>query len=210
MTTNNGKGEEAKKFEEQRKKAVRNVTKLTIGASLIGWGCIFAYAWQCPDETGKVSIIGVSTLLAGAFLITGLLLGFLFGYSRKEPAREASEAGKPPKKSKTKPSTNLEQISDWLTKIIVGAGLVQLVSLPGALKDYAGFIKDKLGTFTTKVVQGKVVQGEQAVPIILDYSEVFAIGMLLYYLTCGFLSGYLLTKLYFLGLLEKEEVNEGG
>lgn len=196
------KAEEAEEFEKQRKKAVRLVTLLTIGALLIGLGCIFAYAWQCPDETGKLSIIGVSTLLAGAFLITGLLLGFLFGYSRKEPASEASEEGKPPKKPSPKPRTNLEQISDWLTKIIVGAGLVQLVSLPGALKKYAEFIKERLGTFTVKVVQS-----EQAVSFTLDYSEVFAIGMLLYYLTCGFLSGYLLTKLYFLGLLEKEEVS---
>lgn len=200
MNTEEEKRKKAEEFEEQRKKAVRLVTGLTMAALLIGFVCILAYAWQCPDETGKLSIIGVSTLLAGAFLITGLLLGFLFGYSRKEPAREASEEGKPPQKPSAKPRTNLEQISDWLTKIIVGAGLVQLVSLPGALKDYAGFIKDRLGTFTVKVVQGG-----QAVSFTLDYSEIFAIGMLLYYLTCGFLSGYLLTKLYFLGLLEKEE-----
>ncbi|MGD0971446.1 MAG: hypothetical protein ABSA04_08615 [Desulfobaccales bacterium] len=98
--------------------------------------------------------------------------GFIFGVAKPEEA------------AKKNVSTNLEQISEWLTKIIVGAGLAQLATLPGSLKEFGIYAKPLLGN--------------------LDYGEIFAIGILIYYLTCGFLGGYLLTKLFFLGLLEKD------
>lgn len=43
-------------------------------------------------------------------------------------------------------NTNLTDISDWLTKIIVGVGLVQLAKIRGLLKSAANFIAGGLGS----------------------------------------------------------------
>jgi len=158
--------------EEKRKKAASIVTALMVVAICIGTCWTILYSWQAKNLVQELSIIGVSSTIAGAFFISGLLLGFIFGVAKPD------EAGK------KNVSTNLEQISEWLTKIIVGAGLAQLATLPGSLKEFGIYAKPLLGD--------------------LAYGEIFAIGILIYYLTCGFLGGYLLTKLFFLGLLEKD------
>ena len=154
---------------EKRRKAVILLIILTVVAICIGTGWIILYSLQA-ENSQRLPIIGVSATLAGAFLLSGLLLGFIFG------------VGKPEEAGKKHISTNLEQISEWLTKVIVGAGLAQLASLPTSLTNFAAYANPRLGNFKN--------------------TEIFAIGILIYYLTCGFLSGYLLTKLYFLGLLE--------
>lgn len=154
---------------EKRKKAVILLIVLTVVAICIGTAWIILFSLQAENW---LPIFGVSALLAGAFLITGLLIGFIFGVAKPE------EAGK------KHISTNLEQISEWLTKVIVGAGLAQLATLPTSLTNFAAYVNPRLGSFKN--------------------GEIFAIGILIYYLTCGFLSGYLLTKLYFLGLLEND------
>ena len=157
---------------EKRRKAVILLIILTVVAICIGTLWIILYSLQAENWTQRLSIIGVSATLAGAFLLSGLLIGFIFG------------VGKPEEAGKKYISTNLEQISDWLTKVIVGAGLAQLASLPTSLANFAAYANPRLGNFKNGT------------------GEIFAIGILIYYLTCGFLSGYLLTKLYFLGLLE--------
>ena len=42
-------------------------------------------------------------------------------------------------------NTNLEQVSDWLTKIIVGIGLVQIGHIVPALSKFAESMKAPLG-----------------------------------------------------------------
>ncbi len=66
------------------------------------------------------AMIGV--LLALASLVTGLLLGFLFGIP-KALQNDHPESGL---QRAYATNTNLEQISDWLTKILVGVGLVEM------------------------------------------------------------------------------------
>ena len=78
----------------------------------------------------------------------GSMVGFLFGIPRilqreqpqggTDPATTATRT--PPSESEgqhgaysLRINTNLEQISDWLTKILVGAGLIQLQTLPKQL-----------------------------------------------------------------------------
>lgn len=176
--------------EEKRKKAVKQVTWLTVLAVVIGTAWIILYAWQAQNIPSFLSIIGVSATLGGAFLMSGLLLGFIFGYAGKQkPKPESpplSPPLSPPNQTETPSqdiSTNLEQISEWLTKVIVGAGLTQLASMPTFLKKFGEYVKPRLGN--------------------LSGGEIFAVGLLLYFFTCGFLSGYLLTRLYFLGLLNE-------
>jgi hypothetical protein len=84
-------------------------------------------------------------------------------------------------------NTNLEQISDWLCKILVGAGLTQLTVLPSVLKRYAKFFAPGLG--------GDAFNG-----------EVFAVGLLIFFTACGFLVGYLWTRLHLGKALTDEDL----
>jgi len=69
-------------------------------------------------------------LIAFAAAAAGLALGFLLGL----PPGPA-EPGSP--ESRSAGETHLETIADWLTKVLVGAGLVQLQNIPAALRDIA-------------------------------------------------------------------------
>ena len=75
--------------------------------------------------------IGYGILIAGATFISGVLLGYLFGLRPTEPAQSAGQA------ATRAPQTNLVEIADWLTKIILGAGLVQLTRLPTPIWKFA-------------------------------------------------------------------------
>jgi hypothetical protein len=69
---------------------------------------------------------GTLGILSAASLITGGFFGFLFGIPRSLST---------PGPSFVQPNTNLEQISDWLTKILVGVGLTQIGTIFSFMKD---------------------------------------------------------------------------
>jgi len=77
------------------------------------------------------SVFGVLVLVAIASWLAGGVLGFLFGVPRLRAQQSQSTIS--PSTNAFVPNTNLEQISDWLTKIIVGATLVQLGPLANNL-----------------------------------------------------------------------------
>ena len=93
-------------------------------------------------------IFGLSLIFAAACAISGWLLGLLFGIPRALPAGEASAArasgssATPGAAPEGRPvgtiNTNLVDISDWLTKTIVGVGLTQLFNAPHYLWYAAG------------------------------------------------------------------------
>jgi tetratricopeptide (TPR) repeat protein len=85
---------------------------------ILGLTGIFLCSSFQIDIFGKLFIIGIANLLIGG------LLGFLFGIPRIGKNNSTYKENE-----KYKPNTNLEEISDWLTKIIVGLGLSQLPSL---------------------------------------------------------------------------------
>ncbi|MGF6116237.1 CheY-like chemotaxis protein/uncharacterized integral membrane protein [Janthinobacterium lividum] len=74
-------------------------------------------------------------------------------------------------------NSNLVEVSDWLTKIIVGVGLIELKSLPGSARSMAAFIAPSLATDTPTSM---AVVG----------------GIMLFFSVHGFLIGYLLTRIY--------------
>lgn len=122
------------------------------------------------------------------FCVSGMLLGFLFGIPRSlpsgtvnmPPAEAAAGAsntiflGTP---SPMEINSNLVEVSDWLTKIIVGVGLIELKSLPATAQGVAAFIAPSLAidADTAKAVVG---------------------GVMLFFSVHGFLIGYLLTRIY--------------
>jgi hypothetical protein len=73
-------------------------------------------------------VFASALMLAGAALLVGGTLGFLFGVPRTltgERLPDATLNGARAAAPGYGANTNLEQISDWLTKILVGIGVAQ-------------------------------------------------------------------------------------
>jgi hypothetical protein len=87
-------------------------------------------------------------------------------------------------------NTNLEQISDWLTKIIVGETLVELKPAMERIESAAILIGESLAN-----------------------KKSFAYAILVYFSTSGFLGSYLLTRLFLQRAFSeviRSETNESG
>jgi hypothetical protein len=166
---------------------------VTLGGVVIaGLIAVVAVALNASDP-GAVS--GVAFLLAGSCLLVGVLIGFIFGIPRalqrgepEEPAvRPDSGAPKTEQRKEREgrygDNTNLEQISDWLAKILVGVGLTQLGDVPANLAGAGKYLGPALGSGTA--------------------AEGLAIGILVYFPTAGFLLGYLWTRLFLAGALTR-------
>jgi hypothetical protein len=123
---------------------------------------------------------GTAFIWALAWLTGGFLFGFIFGIpkviaattSTTNPTLNDPSQNPSPK---LKVNTNLEDISDWLTKVLVGATLTQIVKIPGAIRQAAVFMS--------------VSDTDPAVS--------FNAALLVYYSALGFLSGYILTRMFF-------------
>jgi len=82
------------------------------------------------------------------------------------------------------PSTNLAEISDWLTKLLLGAGLVSLTHLGKPLGDLIDDVARGMGGATPS---GGVTES----------AVVIAGAILITYVALGFLGGYLTTTLWY-------------
>ncbi|MCX4525585.1 MULTISPECIES: tetratricopeptide repeat protein [unclassified Streptomyces] len=139
---------------------------------------VAAYLGQFPWSKAW-GVLGSTAVIGTATLAVGLLLGFLFGLPRTvedsgaPPATGDARTGDPWPVYRS--NTNLEQISDWLTKILVGVGLIQLVRIPEAARSLAHWLTPSLGSVPS--------------------SGAFAMGIVVYNLVAGFLIGYLVTRL---------------
>jgi hypothetical protein len=104
--------------------------------SMLALGAILLLAYGA--STHWPALIWVEMLLGLAGMSTGGMVGFLFGLPRSHTQDGAEQAGTTATKDgvvrlRYEPSTNLEQISDWLTKLLIGVGLVQLQHVGDAL-----------------------------------------------------------------------------
>jgi hypothetical protein len=99
-----------------------------------------------------------------------------FGAGSHTGSRNVTEASGPSSSEPPyQPNSNLEEISDWLTKILVGMGLSQWPA-----------IKSQLRAIMTLLANG--IGGDSAQPL--------ALGIVMYFGTIGFLAVYLLTRLF--------------
>src|SRR5204862_8287798 len=94
---------------------------------------IVIYAW------GDWARLAVAGLVAGGAWVTGGLIGFLFGIPRSlaDQDRRGDQSGP---SARYQANTNLEQISDWLTKILVGVGLVKFTAFARLIVDLVSFL----------------------------------------------------------------------
>jgi hypothetical protein len=176
----------------KNRSALRGIAYALIGGSAV----IILFS---ADATGMTQFLGtasVGLLVAGASSMVGGLLGFLFGIPR---SLQGSGTSTGPSSGKTQSgnsaddqagsygaNTNLEQISDWLTKILVGVGLTKLGVLPEKLQALASFVSPGFGA--------------------LPHPDVIAIAVVLYFAVSGFLFGYLWTRLYLGAALREADV----
>lgn len=132
--------------------------------------------------------LGTALLIGFACFCIGAFVGFLFGIPRIVSSSNSSldETSK----NLIFHNDNLVQISDWLTKIIVGVGLTQIANLPeklNALGQYLG------PSFTTNL---------DNLPV-NDSSKAIAISTVLYFLILGFIACYLWTRFQFSNMLRE-------
>jgi hypothetical protein len=104
-----------------------------------------------------------------------------FGLPRTLPPDGATDPASKDAKLPYQANTKLDEISDWLTKILVGAGLTQIATLPEHVQVLARYFAPGLGGTPS--------------------SEPFATGTLVYFAVCGFLVVYLWSRLYMAGAL---------
>lgn len=134
-----------------------------------------------------ISILALSLMVAAASTLVGGLLGFLFGVPRAANDNSDRDGASPPSptRARYRANTNLEQISDWLTKILVGVGLIQLASLRRVGGDLVEAVSPALGTGPA--------------------SKVYAAALMIYFSILGFLAAWLLTRLYLAPALSDTE-----
>ncbi|MBB4963703.1 hypothetical protein [Saccharothrix violaceirubra] len=119
-------------------------------------------------QAKPVQAVALGLIIALGSTITGALLGFVFGI----PRRVQGESGT----TGYAVNTNFEQISDWLTKIIIGLGLVELGSIVGHFGRLSTTLGAALGPGTaTTVAAGATI---------------------VFFVPLGFLVGYLLTRTF--------------
>jgi CheY-like chemotaxis protein len=182
----------------------------SISLDFVGTGIVLVIAWLISLLflwRQEIAPFTQAVFWSSASLLAGWAVGFLFGIPRvlqqdfapppSNPTNGANKADGAKADSdagdkvayRQQVNTNLEQISDWLTKIIVGVGLIELRNLPGALTRLSGFMSQG----ATNAAQVQVL----AVSIIIGFSIL------------GFLGGYLTTRIYLAGAFERADTSRG-
>src|SRR4051794_13810704 len=163
---------------DAKRRGIGQMLPYLLPAPAVGVIALAAYAWH--QDSG--SVFANAVLVAGCAFAIGGLLGFLFGIPRSpsgDPGRavttENSSAGSDaPTRTGYESNTNLEQISDWLTKILVGVGLVELGKLDTTVRHLGAALAPAFGNAPS--------------------SETFALATCFLYAVTGFLIIYLATR----------------
>lgn len=167
---------------------------------LCGLLALLVYAIGSTTWARSLNSFGIGVAVAAAAVIIGGLFGFLFGIPKASqqavpaspdaasPTGGSAAAGGPQRGWEYQPNTNLEQISDWLTKILVGVGLVQIRPIGDKLFAVAGGVASALRDPGT--------------------NRSFALALILFYAVVGFLLGYLWTRLYLPGAFRDADLVE--
>lgn len=162
-----------------------NARRLGLAAGILAGSGVLSlllYAVRCPEP---VSVVGGGLLVGGAVAAACAAVGFLFGIPRALAAQQESAAGTGHSRARYAANTNLEQISDWLTKLLVGAGLTQLGSLSRHFSALCGKLAPLLG--------------DQAGSPAIAGALVAEFGVL------GFLGGWLCTRLLLASALSEAD-----
>jgi hypothetical protein len=162
------------------------------GVGLVAIISLQAFAYGI-GWTGCLSSFGTMLLVAGASMSGGGLLGFLFGIPKMISSQDAVGDNHISRRAITQ-NDNLVQISDWLTKIIVGVGLTQLYNIPGSIRQLGLFLSPSFPRYSDKP----------------ELASAYAIVCVVYFLIVGFLCAYVWTRVSFTKMLEELEQDLDG
>ena len=172
----------------------KTVLRYLSGIAAIGFIILAAGLGLRSGVSGLTT--ATAALWAAASAAAGALTGFLFGIPRvlqsDHPiAPEDGDSEEDPPNAQTghrraryQVNTNLEQISDWLTKIIVGIGLVELRNVPEAIEDLANYFARSAPDTGLETIGAAIV---------------------VFFGVLGFLLGYLATRLYLAGAFSRAD-----
>ena len=155
----------------------RRLSSLNAAFIFTGLLALIAIVFAC-----KCTYPAVAFLIALAAFASGGITGFIFGIPRTMQKSTSTEGH-----TEVHDNTNLEQISDWLTKIMVGVGLTQINSI-------------KSGFYTLSEQAGIAIGGSTAAA---EQNTVFAGAILLFFALDGFLICYLWTRLVLTDIQKK-------
>jgi hypothetical protein len=161
---------------DERKRDLGFTMAVLVAGMLLGLYLVVAAVGYAPKEysqTAERTAMG----WALAYFAILFLVGFLFGIPR---VLQGDAAAGEKKTYEQRVNTNLEQISDWLTKIIVGLGLVQLNDSSKQLYNAA-----------TWMAQSFAADGPPS-PALISFCG----GFIIYFSVLGFFAGYLSTRLF--------------
>lgn len=185
-----------------------HIVRVLLGAIVVGLVAVLLL------PTGDTLAWVPLELIAMGLLAVGTILGFLFGLPKTldVPSRTdqttvvASTVGATGSTSTSttdvvaqpkigaqpggfvrflQSNNNLQKVSDWLTTVITGLTLTQLLRIPGYVSTFGHFIQDAVGG--------------------LQYGVAIGAGLLLYFPTAGFAAGYLITRLVLATELDRAE-----
>ncbi|MFE0459726.1 hypothetical protein ACFW1A_10750 [Kitasatospora sp. NPDC058965] len=168
-----------------RRDQVAQLRRWQVGVvgSLVGLG-LLGLVLYTTAAAHPLSALGAGVMIACATAIGGALLGFLFGIPHSRSAAQQTTGGPGGEYSA---NTNLEQVSDWLTKLLLGVGLTQLGRIWQGVRQLGHALAPALGG-----------RGDAAP---------FAAALVLYFLVLGFLAGWLATRLLLAGVLTQADGN---
>lgn len=194
--------------------------KTTAVLAAIGCLAILSYSFHSGMLGQFLRVSAVGILVAGAASASGCLLGFIFAIprvgapavgERKRPsARETPSAESvdlaaqnsdehaylAARDSQNLRNGNLVEISDWLTKIIVGIGLVELHSIIDGLS--------KLSYYLAPGLQPVPCLSGAACADSLSSAQAAGMAIVVFYFALGFLMGYVWTMVFFPSDLKEE------
>lgn len=173
----------------------RTLRAMQITGALLTLGLIvvaFAAGGSPMAEDMRLTQAAIGVMVSLSAAACGGMLGFLFGL-RRAPSVPAPAAGSGESSGNhaLAYNTSLEQVVDWLTKILIGAGLTQIAE-----------IKRQLLRLSEAV--GQCVPVSEG-----DGSWIFWLAVLAYFGAVGFQGGYLATRLVLNRMLVLEEKNLG-
>lgn len=150
----------------------------TIAALAFGPVVATAYSSTAPEGSVADGFAWAAYMTASAAIAS--IVGLIFGVPRVRPDYQPAQT------ERYLANSNLEQISDWLTKVLVGAGLVQIAVVPSALARAGRWLGDGLA---------------------VSNGPAFACAALLYGSGVGFGGAYLWARLRLRVLLEMTDRN---
>lgn len=162
MTNNEIKSLNETELEKEKntvKEAETSVLLTLYMGLFLGMVPVIGFPVMIPEMGGKILFIGI--ILGIAAFISSFFMGTLFGMPKRNNKKEYNYSL----------NNSLVEISDWLTKIIVGLGLVNLKEIPGYLISLGEYVK------SASKYDGQLL-------------NVYAIGIVIYFGFLGLFIGY--------------------